>query len=376
MPRPEAVARAPGRVNLIGEHTDHQDGFVLPMAIGLATTVRARPRTDDVVRLESDAVHGAAEFRPGDEPCRVAPEWARGPAAVVALLRDAGLPAAGLDLGVATDLPLGAGLSSSAALHVAVALATIGAARASGAAVPPALGERATLAALCRDAEALGTGVRCGIMDPFVSLHGRRGAAILVDCRTFVVTEVALPAGRIAFVVADSGVRHAHTSGEYGKRRDECETAARVLGVKTLRDATPDLVHTHRAALGPVLLRRARHVVRENGRVGRAAASLASGDDEAFGRLLDRSHASLRDDFEVSCPELDALVEIAREVPGVLGSRMTGGGFGGSTVTAVRPGSAADLVAAFRDEGVRRLGRGVPSRIVAAAPGAEAMIGA
>jgi galactokinase len=348
----EFVVCAPGRVNLIGEHTDYQHGFVLPMAIGLTTTLRVRTRDDGVVRLRSAALTGEVVIRPGDDPARTEPAWGRYPAAVVELLRRAGVPVPGLDGEIAGDLPLGGGLSSSAALDVAVALAVTEVARRRRLALPPAVQDRATLAAICRDAEALGAGVRCGIMDPFVSLHGQTGAALLLDCRSLDWRAVRIPADRIAFVVADTGVRHSLASGEYGERRRECEDAARILGVDVLRDATPSDVARARDRLGDVLHRRARHVVHENGRVLAAVPALESGDADAFGLLLDDSHASLRDDFSVSCPELDALVAAARAAPGALGARMTGGGFGGCVVVAARPDSVGNVLAAVRGHAV------------------------
>ena len=353
MPNAAVVARAPGRVNLIGEHTDYQEGFVLPMAIGLATTLRARARGDGVVRLRSDAFPGELDFGRGDDPARVEPTWARYPSAVVHLLRRTGLPIFGFDGEVTSTLPTGGGMSSSAALCVATALAAIGIARALESRIPPMLEDPAALAAICRDAEAIGAGVRCGVMDPFASLRGRAGAALLIDCRTLDATDVPIPADRVAIVVADSGVQRALASGEYGKRREECEEAARRLGVATLRDAKASSVAAARERLGPVLHRRARHVVLENSRVAVAAHALSTGNVEAFGVLLDASHASLRDDFEVSCRELDDLVAAARAVPGVLGSRMCGGGFGGCTVTAVHPAAVPQVLTALSAHGAR-----------------------
>lgn len=363
MPHVAVLARAPGRVNLIGEHTDHQEGFVLPMAIGLATTLRARARGDGVVALESDAFPGRAEFGRGDDPVRVEPSWARTPCAVVHLLRRAGLPIFGFDGVFTSTLPPGGGLSSSAALCVATALAAAGIARALESRIPPMVDDPAALAAICRDAEALGAGVRCGIMDPFASLRGRAGAALRIDCRTLDVQEVPVPSERMLLVVADSGVRHALAASGYGMRRAECEEAARRLGVATLRDAKASAVAAARDRLGPELHRRARHVVLENSRVAVAAHALSMGNAEAFGVLLDDSHTSLRNDFEVSCSELDDLVAAAREVPGVLGSRMCGGGFGGSTVTAVRPDAAPRLLEALAAHGARIVAPSGPAHV-------------
>jgi galactokinase len=354
-PRFDVIARAPGRVNLIGEHTDYQAGFVLPMAIGLATTVRARLEPGESVRLESASAAGVATFGPDDDPARLEPAWARCPAAAVRLLRAAGVDVPGFRARIEGDLPLGAGLSSSAALDVAVALAALEIARSAGRRVPRELDDRRRLAEICRDAEHRGSGVRCGIMDPYASLHGRAGSALLLDCRSVEARPVPIPSDRAAFVVADSGVRHSLAAGGYGDRRAECEEAARRLGVSTLRDATAASVAASADVLGPVLTRRARHVVTENARVLEAVAALETGAVEDFGRHVDASHDSLRDDFEVSCPELDELVDLARALPGVLGSRMIGGGFGGSALTVVRPEAADAVLAVFRARSISAL---------------------
>jgi galactokinase len=267
----------------------------------------------------------------------------------------AGLPPVGFAATIASDLPPGSGLASSAALDVAVALAALAVTWETSAAFPRALEDPLILAGICRDAEADAAGVRCGIMDPYVSLAGRADGAVLLDCRTLAAGRRPIDPGRLALVVLDSGVRHSLAEGEYGRRREECERAAAALGVASLRDAAEaDL-----RELPELLLRRARHVVTENDRTLRAADALRAGDVETLGRLLDESHESLARDFEVSCEELDRIVETAREVDGVYGARMTGGGFGGYAVAACRPEAVPALVrevdGRFDDGSARRV---------------------
>ncbi len=363
------LARAPGRVNLIGEHTDYNEGFVLPIAIDRGTEVSAWPSPDDAVLLESVAYGENARFRVDDDPATLQPPWARYVAGVLSRLRKNGLPAVGFRAKIDTDLPLGGGLSSSAALTCAGALAAVEVARLGGAAVPPWLEETQRLAAICRDAERVARGVRCGIMDPYTALHARSGQALLLDCRDLSVRFVPLPADRISVVVADSGVRHSLAAGGYNDRRGECEAALARLNergarLRSLRDLDASALASGARHLPPTLLRRARHVVTENARTQEAADSLARSDWARFGRLMTESHESLRKDYEVSCPELDALVEIALCARGVFGSRMTGGGFGGSTVTLVEPGSAKRVVETLATEYERRTGRKAEVRVV------------
>ncbi|MHB1244497.1 MAG: galactokinase [Gaiellaceae bacterium] len=315
MPEQERWFRAPGRANLIGDHTDYNDGFVLPVAIDLGCTVRARPRTDGVVRLRSLDVEGEVELAadgstlPGDVP----QPWGRYAAGVVGTLAERGRPAVGIDAVISSTIPLGAGLSSSAALEVALALALCDAA---GLELP-----RVELALACQQAEQVATGVPCGIMDQLASLAGRHNHALLIDCRTLEVEPIRLPP-RLAVLIVHSGVSRELVDSAYAERRESCATIAALLGVPALRDATPGQV-----ADEP----RARHVVSENARVLEAARALEDGDVDALGPLLDASHQSLRDDFEVSTPELDALVKALRDA-GALGARLTGAGFGGCVV--------------------------------------------
>jgi galactokinase len=311
-------ARAPGRVNLIGDHTDYTGGLVLPMAIDRWTTVRGE-RFGDVVALRSEHEPLDVEV-PLDvvDPAGVDPPWGRYVAGVVAEAR----PPFGLSGRVASTVPVGAGLSSSASLEVAVALAL------------GVEGSPLAIAALCQRAEQRASGVPCGIMDQLASVAGVEGSALLIDCHTLDVRSVPLPPGTDAeVVVVHSGVSRSLAGSAYAERARQCANAERIIG--PLRVATLDDVEriSH-----PIVRARARHVITENERVGRFAAALVAGDLGAAGALMLASHASLRDDFEVSTPELDDLVTRLSAVPGVFGARLTGAGFGGCVVALARPG--------------------------------------
>jgi galactokinase len=344
--RPEQVWRAPGRANLIGEHTDYNQGWVLPFALDLGVTVAARRRGDGLLAIRSRQAPGA----PADLPlAALAPGsvtgWAAYPAGVAWALRQAGHPLpGGASLAVDSDLPQGAGLSSSAALECAAALALDGL---HGLGLP-----RPELATLAQRAENDFVGVPTGIMDQSASLLSRAGQALLLDCRTGVTADVPLdPAGAgLALLIVDTGARHALGDGRYAQRRRECERAAVLLGVTSLRDVTSP-AETGRLA-DPVLRRRARHVVTENERVKQAVGLLTSGDLAGVGALLYASHASLAGDFEVSWPEADVAVDAAMAA-GALGARMMGGGFGGSALALVRAGQRA-VSAAIMAEFARR----------------------
>ncbi len=346
--QPSAAARAPGRVNLIGEHTDYNGGLVLPVAIALSTDVALRPRADArVVGVSRE--EGPAEAGLGDAPRHHWLDYVRG---VARLLADAGrVPATGFEITVASDVPPGAGLASSAALEVATALAVMAAA---GAPLRPA--ERAELARLCQRAEEF-AGVPCGIMDPYAILHAHTGGAVLLRCSDLRAEAVPIPAS-VELVVVDTGVRHSLRSGDYAERRRECEAslaAARTaLGreLESLSEVVARDLVALKPALPELLFRRLRHVVLENARVQSFARALRARNVREAGELLYASHASLRGDFEVSCAESDLLVLASHSAPGCLGARMTGAGFGGSTLHLVEAGSGeavADAVgAAFR----------------------------
>lgn len=306
--------RAPGRVNLIGDHTDYNEGFVLPLAVDLECVVHARPRGDGDLCIRSLDVEGQAQL-PADgslDPSSAA-GWTRYAAGVVRALAERGRSPAGIDAVVSSTVPVGAGLASSAALEVAVALALCDAASFE---LPPL-----ELALACQQAEVEATGVPCGLMDQLSSVCGREGHALLIDCRTNDVTPVPLP-DDLAVLVVHSGMPRALAESEYAERRADCEAVARSLGLQSLRDATPEQVAD---------VPRARHVVAENARVLAAAEALAADELETLGDILVAGHRSLRDDFEVSTPELDALVE-ALVRAGAYGARLTGAGFGGAVV--------------------------------------------
>ncbi|HEX2340630.1 MAG TPA: galactokinase [Vicinamibacterales bacterium] len=328
------IYRAPGRVNLIGEHTDYNEGFVLPAALNLATWVAASPRTDGRLVAQSEHLGDSREWDLREAEPSPARHWSDYIAGVAVMLQRAGYPVEGATLLIASDVPIGSGLSSSAALEVATALALLDLA---GRDI-----DRTELAKICQRAEIEFVGARVGIMDQFIACHGVAGAAVLLDCRSLDFRAVPIP-GDVRLVACNSMVRHGHAGGEYNRRREECERGVALLrarepGVRSLRDVTLAMLEKHRTALPDVIFCRCRHVVAENGRVEATVAALEQGRLDAIGPLMADSHSSLREDYEVSCPELDLLVELASAVPGVCGARMTGGGFGGCTVNLVPAG--------------------------------------
>jgi galactokinase len=339
---PRWIVAAPGRVNLIGEHTDYNDGFVLPMAIERYTVIAACPAVagpgGPALSVHSADVHGSVTLPLGTTLRREAPAWANYVRGVVAGFQRRGVSLPPLAAAVASDVPLGGGLSSSAALEVATATLL-------EAATGVTL-DRVEKARLCQAAEHEFAGVPCGLMDPLASILGEARGPLLIDCRTGAARVLSLADEGVSVLVVNTRVRHSLGDGAYAKRRGECEAAALALGVASLRDATVASVDEGRERLGPLLYRRARHVVTENARTLDAARAFEAGDSRAAGALFYESHRSLRDDYEVSCAELDVLVDAARtlgEDAGVYGARMTGGGFGGCTVTLVRS-DAVDAV--------------------------------
>jgi galactokinase len=346
---PAAVAAAPGRVNLIGEHLDYNEGHVLPVAIDRSVMVAFAPRPDGRARLYSLDFEQESAFDLEDSQRDPAAPWSDYVRGVAWALREAGHLVLGLDAALQGDVPIGAGLSSSAALEVGA----LGAFEA----VSGLRLDRRDLALLGQRAENRFVGVACGIMDQMAAALSRAGHALLIDCRSLEYERVPLPLEGLRLVVADSGVRRALLDSQYNLRREECQRAAELLAaavadrpVTALRDVRPEDLAGHGDALPPNLLKRARHVVEEERRVLLSVDALRTGDVEAFGEMLNASHRSLRDDFEVSSPELDLLVELAWAQPGVLGSRLTGAGFGGCTVSLVR----AEAVEAFREGVVAR----------------------
>ncbi len=330
---PTLWVRSPGRVNLIGEHTDYNDGFVMPIAIERQVVLAARPARDGQdVRVYSANLQAEDAFDPR------APvhgegwgEYARG---VAWALGDAGVPLVAGEVVLASDVPLAAGLSSSAALEVGLGWTF---SQLAGQTV-----ERARLAQLMQKAENQWVGVASGIMDQFIAALGKADHALLIDTRDLSYRAVPLPQG-VSVVIADTNVKRGLVDSEYNARRRETQAAAEQLGVKSLRDVPWQGFAARATALPDLLMRRARHVVSENDRVLQAAAALEAGDVETFGQLMNESHRSLRDDYAVSHPNLDMLVEMARRVPGVYGARMTGAGFGGATVSLVADAAVPDF---------------------------------
>lgn len=326
-------------MNLIGEHTDYNEGFVLPAAINFYTWVAVSPRPDHKLALRSENFPEVAEYVLDGLSSRRY-EWSDYPYGVAVMLERAGKRLRGADVLVLGEVPIGAGVSSSAAIEVATGYALL---ESSGHRV-----DLAELAKLCQRAENEFVGVRSGIMDQFISCFGHAGRALLLDCRSLEHEWVALPEG-LSLVICNTMVKHELANGEYNRRRSECETGVQLLAeylpqVRSLRDVTVADLEKYRESLPPVVYRRCRHVVSENERVLKCVDALAGGDLGTVGALMADSHRSLRDDYEVSCAELDLMVELAAQAEGVVGARMTGGGFGGCTVNLVR----RDSVDAFK----------------------------
>lgn len=340
--QPEVVVRAPGRVNLIGEHTDYNDGFVLPAAIDRYCWYAGRKRHDRGVHVWSADFDEESSFDVASISHDEAHRWSNYLRGVAKFLQEGSCELPGAELALGGDVPREAGLSSSAAVEVGAAAFWKKLAGFSMGGVE--------LAKLARRAENEFVGVPCGIMDQFISALGRRDHALFLDCRDLSYRHVPLRAG-IKIVVCNSGVKRALAQSEYEIRTRQCREAVEGLrraglDVRSLRDATPAGVEAAREFLPGALLRRARHVVTENERVLKAVTALENDDLESFGTLMNESHASLRDDYEVSSPELDALVDLALAEQGVFGARMTGAGFGGCTVNLVRPDAADDFARA------------------------------
>ena len=336
--RPQ-IFRAPGRVNLIGEHTDYNDGFVMPAAVGFSTYVAIAPRQDRKLAIHSKEFPGKFEFDLDHLPESRVGAWCDYVVGVASVLRESGLKLAGANLLVHGKVPIGAGLSSSAALEVSSALALLSLTDTS---LP--LPE---VAQLCRQAENSFVGARVGIMDQFVSCMGKAGHAFFLDCRSLDFRLVPIPAG-LQLVVFNTMVKHDLATGAYNTRREECEEGVRTFAqwdpaIHALRDVSVDLLDQHAKDLPTTIWKRCSHVVRENQRTLDAARALTEGDSARVGKLMRESHTSLRDLYEVSCRELDVMVEAAEGLPGFCGGRMTGGGFGGCTINLVRQENAEDF---------------------------------
>ncbi len=350
---PDCIVSAPGRVNLIGEHTDYNDGFVLPAAINRCTVIAASPRDDQNLVIHAEDLKSTMMLSLGDLTPRKNGAWSNYVAGVALLLQQRGAQLRGASMVIHGDIPRGSGLSSSAALEVASAYALM---TLSDLDIP-----ELEVIRLCQRAENEFVGVKCGIMDQFISCLGRKDHALRIDCRSLEYVRVPFPAG-VRLLVCNTGVKRALASSEYNHRREECSEGVRKLaaflpGIRMLRDVTPAQLERYASALDPVVHRRCRHVVTENARVEFSVAALKDGRLADFGRLMIESHMSLRDDYEVSCAELDAAVEICTGCEGVLGARMTGAGFGGCAICLVNEDSANAVIARLQREYPERTGR-------------------
>lgn len=341
--------RAPGRVNLIGEHTDYNDGFVMPAALDLCTWVSAAPRADRKLVVHSRNFSQRKEFDFDAPAHKAAGHWSDYVYGVAWALERAGLRLVGADMLICGDVPIGAGLSSSASIEVAVACALVDL---SGRTMNPV-----QMAKLCQSAENDFVGMHCGIMDQFIACCGQAGRALMLDCRSLDYKLLPLKSG-VRLVMCNSMVKHELASGQYNLRRQQCEAGVKALSrrrsdVKALRDVTLDQLEAQKRDLPEIVYKRCRHVISEDARVEAAAQALERGDLNALGKMMAESHRSLRDDYEVSCTELDTLVNLAAETEGVYGARMTGGGFGGCTVNLV----ADDQVEKFKSHISRKYER-------------------
>lgn len=368
---PAAVAFAPGRIEVIGNHTDYNGGPVIGAAIDRGVWVAVAPRTDRRVRLRTTLADGRrdevvqAAGRP--ERCPGEAAWANYPLGVIAAFSHFGLrPPGGFDLLAASDLPVGAGLSSSAAFELATALALLGL---TGQGCPPG-----RLAEIGRHAENHFVGVPCGILDQGVSAHGRAGHVVLVDCAALRFEPLPLGQG-LEFWVFNTHTKHALVDGLYAERHRECLAAAAALGVARLAEVSPEQLTRERQRLAPDLWARASHVVSEIGRVGEATGALRAGQAEKLGQLLAQSHDSSRHSFHNSTPELDFLVERLMQLPGVLGARLTGGGFGGAVLALTKAGFQADTTQALCADYAQRFGGRLEPMRLRAADGARLVPG-
>ena len=356
-------------MNLIGEHTDYNDGFVLPAAIGFCCWVAAARRSDRKLVIHSENFNETVEASLDSLAPPSKKHWANYPLGVAWALEKSGKRVSGANLFIAGEVPLGAGLSSSAAVEVAVGFALL---NQSGYDI-----ERTELAKLCQRAENEFVGARVGIMDQFVSCHGRAGHALLLDCRSLEFELVKIPAD-VQLVICNTMVKHEIDSGEYNARRAECEEGVRKLrsvlpGIRALRDATIAQLEEHRGLLDQKVYSRCRHVITENDRVTKAVEAFRHGDLQALGPLMRDSHRSLRDDYQVSCRELDLMTEIAVAQPGVIGARMTGGGFGGCTVNLVEAPAADEFKRQVSAQYFEKTGKRPEIYVSSASEGARQM---
>ena len=329
---------APGRAELLGNHTDYNEGYVLAIAVDRGTTLTGQTRDDRMLSLHSRDLGKHMEIPLDQLAAEKVDDWARYTLGVVDVFRRHEMAVGGFSAEITSTLPMGAGLSSSASLENAAVLFLL---KAFGESLPPL-----QIARFSQMAEHDFVGVRCGLLDQIASLMSHAGHATFIDCRTFAVRHLPL-SDHVSFVLAQSGVKHALVGGEYNERRSDCEAAARALGVKALRDATTAMLLERQCQLPDRIFKRARHITGENERVLAGGDALERGDLETFGRLMFESHESSRVYFENSCPELDQLVEAARKTPGVYGARLSGGGFGGATINLVERGREEEVVKAL-----------------------------
>jgi len=362
-----AVFSAPGRVNLIGEHTDYNDGFVLPSAIGFYAHVAVAPRPDRKLVFRSTGFAQAFEADLSETPKKLG-EWCDYVLGVAVQLGKAGVRVSGANILVHGEVPIGAGLSSSAALEVASAMALLHLAKAE---MP-----MKQVAKLCQRAENEFVGAHVGIMDQFVSCHGRKDNAVMLDCRSLDYELVPIPES-VKFVICNTMVKHELSGGEYNVRREQCEAGVQILAkaypeVRALRDVSVGQLEAQRREMPELIYKRCLHVVQENDRVVETVQRLRGGDMELVGQLMGESHASLRDLYEVSCAELDAMVESAQGLPGFIGGRMTGGGFGGCTVNLVEEADAAEFAEKIAERYHGKVGIAPNVYVCSAADGAGA----
>jgi len=347
-----AIFVAPGRVNLIGEHTDYAEGFVMPAAIDFATLAGISPRTDGKIVLYSENYGQERSFEAAALPAKASQHWTDYPLGVVAILAGEGLAIPGFSLSLWGDVPLGSGLSSSAALEVATALAVLSLI---GVSYPGPV-----LARLCQRVENEYVGANCGIMDQFISVNGAKDHALLLDCRDLSFRLAPIPS-HVALVIANTMVKHSVAGGDYPTRRRESEAACAIIashrpGVPFLRDATLEDLEKWGHEMAPKSLMRARHVISEDLRTVAAYEALLKGDMAEVGRLMGEAHTSYSQDFEGSCLEADAMVALAQDLPGLIGARLTGGGFGGCTINLVEQSQAAGFAEALAGRYAAQIG--------------------
>jgi len=361
------VYRAPGRVNLIGEHTDYNEGFVMPAAIDFSTYVAIGKRDDRIIKIYSDTFNEEASLDLAQPPARGRKHWSDYPFGVAVKLQDSGQEISGANVMVHGEVPLGSGLSSSAAIEVSTGLGLLD--------ISHQEIDRLRLARTCQRAENEFVGARTGIMDQFIGCFGKAGHAVMLDCRSLESQTLPLPQDD-KLVVCNTMVKHELASSEYNARREQCEAGVRILarqlpGVGSLRDVTVADVQKFKDELGEVVFKRCRHVTSENDRVRAAAEALRRRDLKTFGELMYKSHESLRDDYEVSCRELDVMVELARPIDGVYGARMTGGGFGGCTVNLVAAAAVEEFTRRIKTGYADATGRDADVYVCSPADGAE-----